>query len=131
MGRKMEWSSRDNPHKAHLRLQLHQTCRAHGVVRHGIISYAWFQLEWDNEICQKHIAVKELIVILTAVFVWGLLLHGKRVTSNWDNCAVVTVLNSRYSRDKDLVQLLCCLFFLEAIKSIYPQTMSLGFSMIV
>ena len=41
----------------------------------------WFQLEWDNEICQKHITVKELIVILTAAFVWSPLLHGKRVTS--------------------------------------------------
>ena len=79
----------------------------------------WFQLEWVNDIYQKHIAVKELIPILIAAFVWGPLLHGKRVTSNCDNSAVVSVLNSRYSRDRDLMQLLRCLFFLEASYQFY------------
>ncbi|MCG8431273.1 MAG: hypothetical protein MJA29_08890, partial [Candidatus Omnitrophica bacterium] len=66
----------------------------------------WFQLEWDNDTIQKHIAVKELIPILVAAFIWGPLWHGKRVTSNCDNSAVVAVLNSRYSREKHLMQLL-------------------------
>ena len=74
----------------------------------------WFQLQWEDSIQHKHIAAKELIPILIALFIWGPHLHGKRVLSNCDNLAVVSVLNSRYSRDQDLTQLLRCLFFLEA-----------------
>lgn len=38
----------------------------------------------------------------------------KWVVSHCNNAVVVSVLNSQYSRDKDLMQLLHCLFFLEA-----------------
>ena len=62
----------------------------------------------------KQIAVKELIPILVAIILWGSEWREKRVLSYCDNSAVVSVLNSRYSRDKDLMQLLRCLFFLEA-----------------
>jgi hypothetical protein len=79
----------------------------------------WFQLKWDSVTTQKHIAVKELIPILIAAFIWGPLWHGKRVTSNCDNSAVVAVLNSRYSRETHLMQLLRCLFFVEASYQFY------------
>ena len=76
--------------------------------------HRWFQLQREENIQHKHIAAKELIPILTAVFLWGPHLHGKKVMSNCDNLAAVSVLNSRYSGDKDLMQLLRWLFFLEA-----------------
>ena len=71
----------------------------------------WFQLQWPDSITGKDIALKELIPIIIAAFVWGSRLRGKQVLCNCDNSAVVSVLNSRTSKDKDLMQLLRCLFF--------------------
>ena len=73
----------------------------------------WFQFQWEEHMQEKHIAV-EIIPIIVATLIWGPELQSKRVLSNCDNTTVVLVLNSRYSRDKDLMQLLRCLFFLEA-----------------
>lgn len=64
--------------------------------------------------CVQKTAVKELIPIIIATLVWGPDFAGKRLLASCDNAAVVSVLNSRYSRDKDLMQLLRCLFFIEA-----------------
>ena len=75
---------------------------------------AWFQLEWDQSTSPKQIATKELIPILIAAVVWGHTWTGVQVLSLCDNEAVVTVINSRSSREPDLMQLLRCLFFLEA-----------------
>ena len=74
----------------------------------------WFQLQWTEEMLGKHISVKELIPVIIATLIWGQHINGKRVLCNCDNSAVVTVLNTRYSKDKDLMQLLRCLFFIEA-----------------
>lgn len=76
--------------------------------------HKWFQLKWPDNMQSKNIAVKELIPIIIATLVWGPDLSGKRVLSSCDNSAVVSVLNSRCSRDKSLMQLLRSLFFLEA-----------------
>ena len=61
-----------------------------------------------------HIAIKELIPIMIATLVWGQLWSGGRVIAHCDNTAVVSVLNSRYSQDKMLMQMLRGLFFIEA-----------------
>ncbi len=74
----------------------------------------WFQVEWVGNLQGKHISLLELIPIILATIVWGPTLSGKRVLANCDNSAVVSVLNARYSRDKWLMQLLRCLFFVEA-----------------
>lgn len=74
----------------------------------------WFQLQWPDNMRSKNIAVKELIPIIIATLVWGPDFAGKRLLASCDNAAVVSVLSSRYSRDKDLMQMLRCLFFIEA-----------------
>lgn len=75
----------------------------------------WFQLEWEASSASRSIAVKELIPILIAATIWGPEWRGKRVCSLCDNSAVVAVLKSRSCKDKALMQLLRCLFFLEAV----------------
>ena len=74
----------------------------------------WFSLEWQDDIRDKNITVKELIPIIIAAVSWGHLFRGMQVVSNCDNMAVVSLLNHRYSREADLMQLLRTLFFLEA-----------------
>ena len=74
----------------------------------------WFQLKWEGQIQSASITVKELLPIIIASVIWGPHFSGKRVLSNCDNSAVVTILNSRYTREKQLMQLLRSLFFLEA-----------------
>lgn len=39
---------------------------------------------------------------------------GRRVLCNCNNQTVVAALNNRYSRESNIMHLLCCLFFLEA-----------------
>ena len=74
----------------------------------------WFQLAWDSKSQLLQIAIKELIPIIIAAVVWGCRWKGQRVRARYDNSAVVAVINSRYSRDPHLMQMLRCLFFLEA-----------------
>ena len=74
----------------------------------------WFQLQWDKLSSSLQIAVKELIPIVIAAAIWGQYWQGCSVVSYCDNMAVVAVLNSRYSRERTLMQLLRYLFFIEA-----------------
>lgn len=57
---------------------------------------------------------KELIPIIVATVIWGHMWKGGNVIARCDNIAVVAVLNSRYSKDTHLMQMLRCLFFVEA-----------------
>ena len=52
----------------------------------------WFHLQWEGQIHSTHISVKELMPIIIAAVIWGPYFHGKRVLSNCDNSAVVTIL---------------------------------------
>ena len=74
----------------------------------------WFQLEWNRDSQSLDISAKELIPILIAAVVWGDSWQGCKVKAHCDNQAVVAVLNSRYSKDQVLMQMLRCLFFIEA-----------------
>ena len=74
----------------------------------------WFQLQWNKQSEQFHIAAKELIPILIAAIIWGKHWKGHRVTAFCDNMAVVSVLNSRSCQDKVMMQMLRGLFFIEA-----------------
>ena len=74
----------------------------------------WFQLQWDKLSASKQITIKELVLIVIAAVIWDHSWRGHQVVSRCDNSAVVAIINSRYSREKDLMQLLRCLFFIEA-----------------
>ncbi len=74
----------------------------------------WFQLEWDHRAAKLHIAAKELIPIIIGAVIWGQEWQGKNVKVWCDNTAVVACLKTRYSKDSTLMQLLRCLFFVEA-----------------
>ena len=74
----------------------------------------WFQITWDERTDNWHIAAKELVPIIVAAVVWGDKWTGNRVIARCDNEAVVAVINSRYATDRTLMQMLRCLFFIEA-----------------
>ena len=76
----------------------------------------WFQLAWEGTRCGVgvNIATKELIPIVMAVAMWGKFWNGQVVNCRCDNMAVVAVINSRTSRDPDLMHQLRCLAFFEA-----------------
>ena len=74
----------------------------------------WFQIKWDENLQHLHIAAKEIVPIMVAAVIWGRKWRGCRVTALCDNSAVVAVLNSRYAQDRMLMQMLRCLFFIEA-----------------
>lgn len=75
---------------------------------------AWFQLPWDNTTAHLNIASKELVPIIIAAVLWGGKWRGGRLTAHCDNSAVVAVINSRSSKDPSIMQMLRCLFFIEA-----------------
>ena len=75
---------------------------------------SWFQYLWPNEFSTRSIAVKELLPIVMACIVWGKAWRQKKVLAHCDNQAVVEVVNSGYSKDAELMQLLRSLFFITA-----------------
>ena len=74
----------------------------------------WFQFQWPQNFIQHSIATKELLPIVLACVVWGPLWRGQGILVHSDNEAVVAVINSGYSKDPSLMQLLRCLFFIKA-----------------
>ena len=74
----------------------------------------WFQFQWPHNFIQQPIATKELLPIVLACLVWGKLWRNQGILVHSDNEAVVAVINSGYSKDSSLMQLLRCLFFIKA-----------------
>ncbi len=72
----------------------------------------WLQWQWSEKAQLWLVAPKELLPILLACAVWGREWSGKLVRCKCDNMAVVEVVNNGYSRDKELMHLLRCLFFI-------------------
>ena len=77
--------------------------------------HEWFQLPWaGTPLSGACIAVKELVPLILSVALWGGHWTGATVLCKCDNEAVVAVITTRSARDKQIVQLLRCLFFFEA-----------------
>ncbi len=74
----------------------------------------WFQWKWEGPAVEWQIAPKELLPILIAMVIWGRHWAGKRVECQCDNMAVVAVVNSGRAKDKTLMHLLWCMFFVAA-----------------
>ena len=79
-------------------------------------STKWFQFAWASSGCSPdtNIATKELIPVVMAVAMWGRFWTGQVVSCRCYNEAVVSVINSRSSKDPSLMHLLRCLTFFEA-----------------
>ena len=75
----------------------------------------WFQLKWPLSYIEVPIAPKELVPIVVACVVWGCIWQGCVVHVHSDNEAVVTVVNSGYSKDPQMMHLTRCLFFILAV----------------
>ena len=75
---------------------------------------SWFQYQWPERTDRHHIAFKELFAALLAAAAWGPQWKGIRVLWRCDNQAAVQAVSSRSCRDRSLMHLLRCLFFLEA-----------------
>ena len=75
---------------------------------------SWFQLEWPAAARDFHISFKELFAGLVAAAVWGERWRGSRVQWLCDNQPAVHAVSKRSCRDQDMMNLIRCLFFLEA-----------------
>lgn len=78
----------------------------------GIWGNKWFQWKWGDRAEQWHIAPKELLPIVLAGLLWGKEWSDMMIQCHCDNRAVVDVVNNGYSRDKEMMHLLRCLFFI-------------------
>ena len=75
----------------------------------------WLQLAWPKcKVEEWLIAVKEIIPIVLAGFLWGERWRGKLVLAHYDNLAVVQVVNAGYCKDPNLMQHVRCLFLIMA-----------------
>ena len=74
----------------------------------------WFQWKWEGPSQEWAIAQKELLPILFATVIWGRKWFGRRIECHCDNAAVVSVVNTGQSKDKGLMHLLRCMFFVAA-----------------
>lgn len=71
----------------------------------------WLQCQWQGALWEKAIAIQELLPVLLACMIWRPLWVGSLVVIHCDNQTVVSVVNSGYSKDKDLIDFMRCLFF--------------------
>ena len=76
----------------------------------------WIQLKWapGMKFGELPITQKEVLPVVLACAVWGKQWSGSAVMVHCDNEAAVSVLNSGYSRDPNIMHLLRCLFFIKA-----------------
>ena len=74
----------------------------------------WFQVRWPQLAQSENIAAKELVPIAIACATWGHHWARSVVRANCDNEAVVSVINSGYTRDPLLSHLMRCVFFFSA-----------------
>lgn len=71
-------------------------------------------MKWPLPGEEHHIAFKELFAVLLACAIWGSKWQGFRVRCLCDNQAAVHAIAGRSCRDRSLMHLLHCLFYLEA-----------------
>jgi len=71
----------------------------------------WFQLKWPKKCVLGSIAAKELLPMVVARVVWGRHWRNQRGLAHCDNEAAVQVVNSGYSGNQEMIQLLRSLFF--------------------
>ena len=74
----------------------------------------WFQYMWPSAFQGRATATQELLPIVMACMIWGPWWANNRVVVHCDNQAAVCVVNAGYSRDKDMMHLMHCLFFIRA-----------------
>ena len=74
----------------------------------------WFQYMWPSAFQGRAIATQELLPIVMVCMIWGPWWANNRVVVHCDNQAAVCVVNVGYSRDKDMMHLMRCLFFIRA-----------------
>ena len=74
----------------------------------------WFQYRWPSAFQGRAIATQELLPIVMACMIWGPWWANNMVVVHCDNQAAVCVVNTGYSRDKDMMHLMRCLFFIRA-----------------
>ena len=72
-------------------------------------------MQWNEQSSPLSITIKELLPIMFAVVVWGRRWQAQKVLCHCDNQAVVAVLRSRSSKQPQLMHMLRCLFFVEAL----------------
>lgn len=74
----------------------------------------WLQYQWPPHAQHHHIAYEELFAAILATASWGSEWRGQRVLWRCDNMAAVHAVLSRSCRDRSLMHLVRCLFFIEA-----------------
>ena len=62
----------------------------------------WFQFQWPESWAMIHITIKEVLPIIMscACAIWGHNWKGKTMKCVWDNAAVVAIINSSRSKDR-------------------------------
>ena len=74
----------------------------------------WFQVQWDDRLVEASIMVKELILVVIAVDLWGARWSNCLVRCFCDNQAVVAFFRSRSSINRHIMHMLRVLAFVEA-----------------
>ena len=77
-------------------------------------NHHWFQLKWPSTWSNSNIASKEMVPVVISAAIWGIHWHGQHILFRCDNESVVSVINTRNAKDRQLVHLSCCLFFFAA-----------------
>ena len=110
------WSIKKVCKKEELESLLGHLSHAASVVRtflHGVMAcgLGWFQMCWPDTWTGIEILAKELVPVVAAAARWGSYWSGKHICFHSDNIAVVSVLQTRASKNKLLMPKLDTIVF--------------------
>ncbi|CAC5400947.1 unnamed protein product [Mytilus coruscus] len=82
----------------------------------------WSLLKWPQIWCSspilRNLALFELIPVILTLYLWGELLRNKKICFNIDNLALVSTVNKRTSKDKQIMKFIRPLVLLTMLNNI-------------
>ena len=76
----------------------------------GVFGNKWFIKMFNAKEQSKNIAWKELLAINISCALWGNSFKGKKLSIYCDNASIVYAVNKGYSKSKDIMKLVRCLY---------------------
>ena len=86
---------------------LHLFTDAAGSLGYGaVFGQQWFYGSWPESWANENITLKELYPIVAAVYTWGNTWQNKKIMIHTDNEALVSIINSKTSREAKIMVLI-------------------------
>ena len=84
----------------------------------GVAGGKWFSSPWDDKLVEKHINVKELFAVATAIFTWGKDWRDMEVVIFTDNKPITQIWHTGATQNRDVMVIIRKLFYFLAHRNV-------------